>query len=248
MKIAIVGCGYVGSAMARHWKTAGHEITVTTRYASRIPELESFSNHVVVLGSFNFLTEQDVVLIAVAPDRGGNYGETYLGTVKKVLPFVQGKHVIYISSTSIYGDHQGDWVDETNEPSPLNENTKILWQTEEVLPTQSCIFRLGEIVGPEREIIERLKKNSGPFPGTGNQYTNLSPLHLIVQGLDCALKNRLSGVYNLCTDDHPTRRELYDTLCDQHGLPRVEWDPSQVRMHGGNKRIVSKKFTNLLNH
>lgn len=247
MKIAIVGCGYVGSAMARHWKAAGHEISVTTRYSSRLPELESISDHVVVLGSYEFLTEQDAVLIAVAPGRGGNYEETYLGTVKKMLPYVQGKQVIYISSTSVYGDHQGEWVDETSEPLPMNENTSILLQTEKALPLESCVIRLGEIIGPGREIIERLKKYTGTYPGTGNQYCNLSPLPLIVEGLDCALNNRLVGVYNLCTDDHPTRRELYNALCDQNELPRVKWDPSQVSVHGGNKRIDSTKLTKLLN-
>ncbi len=106
-----------------------------------------------------------------------------------------------------------------------------------------CVFRLGEIIGPGREVASRLKSRAGkPFPGTGENFTNFSHLSTIVKGLNCALENHLDGIYNLCEDLHLPRKELYDALCKELDLPQTLWDPSQFSHHAGNKRVSSAKI------
>jgi nucleoside-diphosphate-sugar epimerase len=259
MKITIIGCGYVGKALALTWKRAGHHITVTTRTQERVDELSQVANEVVVLGEdpSHFFSKtlqlQEVIVISVAADSAKDYEKTYLQTVRELadatpkLPFLQ--QIIYTGSTSIYGDHKGSWVNEETIPSPENRNAQILLETEQVLEKLTmpqrkvCIFRLGEIFGPGRDFASRLKRIQGqPLPGTGGNYTNIIHLHDILRAIDFALQNQLSGIYNLCNDIHMLRQELYSSICESVDLPKVVWDPAIRSIHGGNKRVSNDKL------
>lgn len=254
MKIAIVGCGYVGKAMATHWMSLGHALTVTTRSLSKADALRQYSDQVIVLENNSLakaLENQQVVLLSVAPDTSSEYEKTYLQTAKQLVSNLTNsiKNILYTSSTSVYGDHQGSCVDEETLPKPENKNAEILLETEQTLLEVSskgvnvCILRLGEIIGPGRTIAERLRKLNGSYlPGTGKNYTNLSPIHNIVTGLDFALNRSLNGIYNLCNDLHIPRSELYDQICDQEGLPRIQWNNKLQSPHSGNKIISSAKI------
>ncbi len=243
----IIGCGYIGTALAQLWISQGIEVTGTTTQPSRLEELSQLGIHATIYADNNvtalrqLMQGKDTIVITVAAKGRDSYRSTYLDTAKAVteaLPSYPGvKSVIYTSSTSVYGDHAGEWVDETSALKPQNAQTEILIQTEQVLLATKgpvCIFRLGEIIGPGRSPKDRLKNNSRPFAGTGQNYTNFSELDAIITAIDFAAKNGLSGIYNLCSDLHITRKEYYG--------PSVEWDSSQTTVHGGNKRVSSKKF------
>lgn len=259
MKIGIIGCGYVGSAAARFWREKGHQISVTTRQANRIHELQQFAQQVVDLNQTSlsdFISNQEVILISVAPDRGSNYFSTYLQTAIQVFEAaVQAQtlcQILYTSSTSVYGDYGGEWVNEETPLKNINENIQILMRTEEILLKCSseklkvCVLRLGEIYGPGREIEKRLRRMQHDFfPGTGNAYTNLIHLEDIVSALDFSCSRALNGVYNLCNDFHITRRQFYEELCRKENLPNVTWDPSRISMHQGNKRVSNEKIKKL---
>jgi nucleoside-diphosphate-sugar epimerase len=256
MKIGIIGCGYVGQAMALRWKPEGHTIAVTTRHPEKVPFFESLAHHVHVLkeGTLNnFLSQQDVVLVSVAPGASSDYRSTYLNTAHQIKEQIAHtprlKYVLYTSSTSVYGDHQGAWVDENTSIVPAHEQARILHETEQVLLScasthlKVCILRLGEIYGPGREISERLRRmQSQSFAGTGKSYTNLIHLTDIVEALDFTLQKRLEGIYNLCNDFHVPRRQLYEQLCQQKGIPPLQWDPTKTSQHAGNKRVSNQKI------
>lgn len=259
MNIAIIGCGYVGKALGRFWKAAGHSVTATTRNPEHIEGLQSIVSNVVLLQGdiyetfVNGLANHQAVFLSMAADSPADYERTYFNTAQALvkalpkLPFL--KQIIYTSSTSVYGEQQGHWVDESMAPEPTNRNAQILLETEDVLQTarnsgrQVCIFRLGEIYGPGREISERLRRMaSRPLPGSGSNYTNLIHLNDIVGAADFALCHQLDGIYNLCNDLHISRREFYEIICEKHGLPKVIWDPSINSIHAGNKRVSNRKL------
>lgn len=250
MKILILGCGYLGKAVTTHWVQKGHIVTASTRSPERLPELLKLTPHVTLLpkGSWkSLLSEQDVILISVAPQKGENYRETYLGTVQKVLREGNpNSRILYTSSTSVYGDHTGKVVTEDTPPQPLTENSTLLLNTEELLlqnPFRTCILRLGEIVGPDRMPLDRVKKMEGKeFPGSGLSPVNLSPLPDCVEGLTFALENNLTGVYNLCYPLHMPRKELYTKIALTHSLPPPCWNPTQISPHAGDKIVSSAKI------
>lgn len=254
MKIGIIGCGYLGKALAKFWKTKGHELSVTTRKIARVADLELIADHVIVLTPETlkqFIAQQEVLFISVAPDSEASYASTYLETAQHVIAALPQtphlKQIIYISSTSVYGEHQGNWVDETTPIIPFNTSSDCLYATEQTLLQAStphlhiCILRLGEIYGPEREISKRLLTGKN-FAGTGDQITNLIHLEEIIRAADLALNKNLEGIYNTCNDLHLPRKELYETLCKEKEIPSIQWNPFIKSVHGGNKTVSNQKL------
>lgn len=260
MKIGILGCGYVGKAAAIRLRDEGHHLSVTTRQPDRLQELQTVADQLFLIRQdadyIPFLAEQEALLIAVAADTASDYHDTYLKTAENVIRNLSRaphlRQIIYTSSTSVYGEHKGEWVDENTLPSPSNANAQILLDTENLLLSQRsealhvCIFRLGEIYGPGRSIEERLKRtHQKAFAGTGLQYTNLIHLEEILDGLELALSKNLSGVFNLCNDYHLPRKDFYEMICKKLGLPPIHWDEKLSSQHGGNKRVSNQKLKDL---
>lgn len=258
MRVGILGCGYVGKAVANQWKQKGHLVSVTTRKAERRAELELIADSVFVIQNGHlktFLEQQEIILISVAPD-SSDYHATYLETARQVKEHLNScaclKQIIYTSSASVYGERQGAWVDEDSPLRPSRFETSILVETEKaLLSCQSdrrkvCILRLGGIYGPGREMHKRLLQMQGrPFPGNGESFTNLIHLQDIVKAIDFSLEHQLNGIYNVCQDDHPLRKDLYNQLSLQYSLSPVQWDPQIESLHGGNKRVSNRKLKDL---
>ncbi|MGG6298331.1 SDR family oxidoreductase [Leptolyngbya sp. AN02str] len=269
MNITIIGCGYVGTAIARYWHQASeHQLTVTTTTTDRLEELGAIAQRSVVLQGADasalhtVLQHQEVVVVTVAPtgnqqvDADG-YEQTYLGTCKNlvaVLPQVPTvRQVIYTSSCSVYGDAHGNWVDETTPITPDNRHSEILYEAEQILlsgakahlrpDVRICIFRMGAIYGPGRDIKHRFAKLAGTTrPGTGEHFTNWTHVDDIVAAVEFARDRQLHGIYNLVGDTPVTAHELMDRVCEQSGLPAVQWDPTVPRSRSNNRRVSNQKL------
>jgi nucleoside-diphosphate-sugar epimerase len=260
MKIAIIGCGYVGKAVAHHWHNKlGYVITATTTTPGRVAELETLAHEVIVLKGddadtlTSAIQNQDVVLLSMGAANSTVYEETYLGTAKTLVAALKQtstvKQVIYTGSYSVYGDKKGEWVDEDSPVTPANQNGEILTETEQVLLAASspnlkvCIFRLGGIYGPGRELIKIFGRAAGTTrPGAGEDFTNWIHLKDIVGALTFAVEYQLQGIYNLVGDVPMPSRELLERLFEQHGLPKVSWDSSVPSQRPYNARVSNQKL------
>lgn len=254
-KIIIIGCGYVGKAAAQIWKSRVHALTLTTRSPERVAELSPYADRVLVIQPRQFqeaLQGQEIALLSVAPDSALDDESTYLGSAHALIRDRDTtlEQILYTSSSSVYGEHGGALVDESTPLRPVTKREQILVETERVLqtaPCKVCILRLGEIVGPGRRIVDRLQGLQGrPLAGTGENITNLSPIEEIITALDLAVERKWEGIYNICSDLHIPRRELYERLCKEEGLPPVAWDPSRLSPHAGNKTVSNAKFRSIL--
>lgn len=244
MRTIIIGCGYVGSSLARFWRLRGYHVAVTTRNIEKRDALLSIADEVYVGREWGRATSgKDVVVVTVAPDSADQYENTYLDTARSLLPFLSTQQVIYTSSTSVYGDNAELHVTEESALYPTSPQARILAETEQVFlqAPHCCVLRLGEIVGPGRSPIDRLKKMES-FPGTGENPINLSYLDDIVSSIDFAATHRLKGIYNICADDHRSRKEYYESICMKNGLAPPTWDPSKKSMHGGKRIVISDKI------
>ena len=83
------------------------------------------------------------------------------------MEILKSNWITYLSATSVYGDHNGEWVDENSKVNPLTENGKSRLNAEKIwiniakkknLPIQ--IFRLSGIYSQERNILEKIKSRS----------------------------------------------------------------------------------------
>ncbi|MDX2097336.1 MAG: SDR family oxidoreductase [Leptolyngbyaceae cyanobacterium bins.59] len=259
MKVAIIGAGYVGAAVARSWHDQGLTVTVTTTRSQRVAELESIAQRVQVIrgedaDALGFvLQDQEVVLLSLGAPRADAYEETYLRTAKtlaQILPRLPNLHqIIYTGSYAVYGDRQGNFVDENTPPQPANCNGEILAETEQVLlsavtDTRTvCIFRLGGIYGPGRELVRIFGRAAGTTrPGSGAEPSNWIHLEDIVGAIDFARTHALSGLYNLVQDNPPPVRELIDRVFAQHQLAPVVWDASQPSVRPYNAKVSNEKL------
>jgi nucleoside-diphosphate-sugar epimerase len=229
MKIAIAGCGYVGSAVARLWHEVGHEVTVTTTTPEKVSNLQEIAQRVVIVqgDDLNNLKEvvkdREIVVLSVGARNRATYRQTYLETAKNLVlalkeaPNVQ--QLIYTGSYAVLGDKQGAWVDEESPVTPANENGEILDQTEQTLLSAQnenlkvCILRLAGIYGPGRELIKIFRSWAGTTrPGDGKDYTNWIHLDDIVKAIDLASQKQLPGIYHLGSDEILPCREFFDRL------------------------------------
>jgi nucleoside-diphosphate-sugar epimerase len=256
--VAIIGCGYVGKAVAQQWRPM-LTVTATTTTPDRVSELESVVQNVQIVkgndeaGVRSLLQNQAVVLLSVGAPNANAYEETYLQTAKtlvtvlKQAPTVQ--QVIYTGSYAVYGDRQGDWVDENSEVTPANRNGEILAETEQVLLSAAsdtlkvCVLRLGGIYGAGRELIKIFGRAAGTTrPGAGDDAANWVHLEDIVGAIDFARQHSLTGIYNLVGNVPVTTRELLERVFAAHNLPNVVWDASQTSTRPYNARVSNQKL------
>jgi nucleoside-diphosphate-sugar epimerase len=259
MNIAIIGCGYIGEVLSIQLQSAGHQVSVTTRSADKAARLSRFFPDVHILygndkaALTDLLKEKQVLFLCLSADHPKVYRETYLETVQTLESILSTHHqvvqLVYTGSTSVYGERSGQLVDENTTISPARHTSQILADTEKLLlamqtPSRSvCIFRLGEIYGPERSIANRLHKLRGRcLPGTGDQICNLIHRDDVVAALIFAMKQRLTGIYNLVNDLHLPRKELYRQICTDENIPLVQWDPLLPSLHGGNRIVSNAKI------
>lgn len=259
MNIAIIGCGYIGTEVALLWTKKGHHITATTRSPEKLDELSKAAQKSQILKGGDeqelipLITNNDAILVSIAADGPEQYETAYLQTAQifrhLALEMDLPRHLIYTSSTSVYGDHHGRWVDEESELLVKGEQGKILIESEKIylslqeLGWHVCILRLAEIYGPDRELSKRVKQlENHTLPGTGDSYTNMIHKTDCAHGIDYAFRHNLEGIFNLADDDHPTRKELYHQISEKFRLPQAKWDPTHKSMHNGNKRVSNHKI------
>lgn len=259
MNIAIIGCGYIGMEIARIWTQKGFHVTATTRTQARLDELATVAQKNVILKGNSeeefapLIANNEAILITISADNREHYESAYLHTAqifrRLALEMNTPRDLIYTSSTSVYGDHHGRWVDENSELLATSQQAKILIEAEktfislENLGWNVCILRFAEIYGPKRTLSERVKQlQDHVLPGTGNHYTNMVHKEDCANAIDYALRHDFQGIFNLADDDHPTRCELYDAIAKKYGCPSVQWDPSLASLHNGNKRVSTHKI------
>lgn len=263
MKALIIGCGYVGKALAKKWHDRKDTVTVTTTTPSKIEQLTPLASQAVLCrGDHQERVKelshgQDVVVVSVAPSRRGqDIRAIYLDTARTLLQGAREgadfKKLIYVGTASVYGDHSGDWVDESTLLQPLNERQAVFMETEQTfqqlteLSREVITLRLGEIYGPGREIASRVEKmGQEPLPGDGLNLTNLIHLEDIVEAIHFLTPPSLFGTFNLCNATHLTRKEFYKKICLAHGLPEVTWNPNRPSFHGGKRKLCTQKLQDL---
>jgi nucleoside-diphosphate-sugar epimerase len=257
--IAIIGCGYIGTEVSAIWKKKGFYVTATARSPEKLDLLTRSAQKCIILKGNDeeeiipLIANNNLLVITIAADSPEHYESAYLNTAQIMrhlaLEMDMPRHLIYTSSTSVYGEHHGQWVDETSELRATSDTAKILIEAEkhylslQELGWHICILRLAEIYGPSRELSRRVKQLEGhTLPGSGDHYTNM------VHKIDCALaidyahRHQLEGIYNLADEDHPTRKELYNAISYKFQLPLVKWDPTHTALHTGNKRVSNHKI------
>lgn len=245
-RIAIIGCGYVGLSLGERLLREGggsrgrREVIGTTTTPGRVREIRAAGLQAEILELAEEGRVRDLLrgcraaYLLVAPgSRSRGYREVYLEGLEHFLRAVGDtgvERVIYTSSSSVYGQDDGSWVDETSPLEPRAEGGKTLLEAERTLlrgagerGLSATVLRLSGIHGPGRGPQNFLDRVAGQERADGDAYLNLVHRHDIVTALEALLRIPHAGVLNL-NDDHPIpRREYYDRLLADAGLPPIRW-------------------------
>ncbi len=261
----IVGCGYVGSRVAATWKKRGSRIFVVTRSESKAAAFAESGYTPIVLdlsqsAPFPQLPEAETLLWSVGFDRtpGVSRDAIWIEGLRRLLnalpPRIKPLHLIYTSSTSVYGDGTGQDVDESAEPNPVAEGGKACLEAERCLLDFAAghsvivsILRLAGIYGPER-LLRRVSdfQKSVPIMSPPDEWLNLIHVDDAVAAIDAiSLLESPPTIMNVAARETVTRRTYYTTLASMTSSPppvfeepKPESEPRAVG-RGGNRRIVS---------
>jgi nucleoside-diphosphate-sugar epimerase len=200
------GHGYTAQALSRVLTARGWAVFGTIRAQDKAADVVASGAKPVVWPGGNieaFLDQATHLLISTAPDENGDPVLNALADQIAVRR-EQFKWVGYLSTTGVYGDHQGGWV---NEATPLNPatrrgqlrvNAERAWQDMD-LPLH--IFRLAGIYGPGRGPFTKLRRGTARRIIKTNQVFSRIHVEDIAQTLTASIaKPHAGAIYNVCDD------------------------------------------------
>lgn len=257
----------MGLRLARFWAGRGHSVWVTSRSTSRVEEFQQGGLQGLLLDVTDVkqatLPEVDTIVFAVGYDRSSSHGidEVYVDGLRHVLDRVVDrslKHFIYLSSTGVYGDHEGGWVDERTPCAPIRAGGKACWQAEQLLQTHPAtadrhvVLRLAGIYGPDR-LLQIAKLRAGePLAVVPEAFLNLIHVDDVVRVVDRVVAEDVPLPSTLCVSDgQPVRRgDFYRHLATLAELPPPTFQPPppdspQAARARGDKRIRNDRLLSL---
>jgi nucleoside-diphosphate-sugar epimerase len=263
MRKLIVGCGYLGLRVASRWLTAGHEVYATTRSPERAGalarlELRPIVCDVVSPATLRALPSVDTVLYCVGLDRAAGHSmrQVYVDGLAHFLSACPAPgHFLYISSSSVYGQVDGEEVDETAATVPVEEAGRILLDAEALLVQalpQGVRLRSTGIYGPDRVIRRQNVASGQPLVGDGGKWLNLIHVEDAAQAVTAADADAFRGqVFNI-SDDEPVRRaDFYGLMAQLLGAPAPRFIPPgpgapSTGHDQTNRRVVNRRMREAL--
>lgn len=148
----IVGCGYVGSELARQLVNRGEEVIAVTRSGVSIEGVQSVERDVTGAGLELPTADRLFYLVSAGARAPDAYRAAYVeGLRNTVAAAGDGTTLVYGSSTGVYGTDDGSWVDETTPIEPATERQRILLEAERAaIAAGGTAVRFGGLYGPGR--------------------------------------------------------------------------------------------------
>ena len=266
-QISILGCGWLGLPLAKsliakkrysvNGSTTSENKLQILKDAGINPFLVALESESISESINSFLAESEILIIDIPPklrgtnsDSSDSQRKVFVEKIQTLIPFIAKstvKKVLFISSTSVYGDEK-DLVSEETIPNPETESGKQLLLAEEILQKnenfETTILRFGGLIGEDRHPVKFLA-------GKENLENPDAPVNLIHQN-DCINiieeiinQSKWNEVLNAVAPFHPTREEYYTQKAKEQGLvlPKFSSEKSNIK-----KNISSEKIESSLNY
>lgn len=218
-------------------------------YNSYLFNSEKFDQNLVVK-----LKEADHILVSIPPE---NQEDLVIKNFSKFIESSKVKWITYLSATSIYGDHKGEWVNENSKTNPISnngiarlkaENAWFSLEKSKKIPIQ--VFRLSGIYSNEKNILIRLKSGGVKLINKKNHFFSRIHVDDISNILFKSLSKFKSGeIYNL-SDDKPSTSEevtLFGAkILNIENIEKIEVDQIKSEMlknfYNESKKVSNKKM------
>ena len=234
-RLFVFGLGFSGCAIARRAKAAGWHVAGTVRRGDKARQLaaEGIETHLfdgtapLPVAALDGTTH---VLCTIAP---GTAGDPALRTCAPLLR--EARWLGYLSTTGVYGDHDGGWVDETTPPKPAQPRSverlaaERAWQATGLEAGAAVdIFRLPGIYGPGRSAIDQVKAGTARrIDKPGQVFSRIHVDDIAATVLAAITRPSPGAVYNVADDLPAPNAEVIAYACELLGLPvppLVPWD------------------------
>jgi nucleoside-diphosphate-sugar epimerase len=246
--VSILGCGWLGKPLGEKLVANGYRVLGSTTTPSRLDELKAsgIEPYLIVAehgtGELMPFLRSDVLIIAVPPKLKARGAEGYLRQIRIVsdaIAMQAGIKTIFISSTSVYSEHDGVAEEKDADPS------SVLLKAEQDIRracSDATILRFAGMIGPDRHP-GRFLSGKKEVPGARNP-VNLVRLADCVNVIFQIMQYGVWGeTMNVCSDDHPSR-EIYYTKASLD----LQLEPPQFKANDNApfKIVSSEKLKQIL--
>ena len=254
-----LGYGYSASALGRQLTAQGWRVIGTTR--SRADALAAEGVEPLIWPGNDLapaLAAATHLLISVAPDGSDNGGGDPVLAQEAEAIRAAAPHLAwvgYLSTTGVYGDHQGGWVDEDTPLTPgtargrARVQAEAAWQAlaaETGLPLH--IFRLAGIYGPGRGPFRKVRDGSAQRVIKPGQMFSRVHVEDIGQVLAASIAQPNPGaIYNVCDNDPAPPEDVLTYAAELLGVdlpPAVSWDEAEMTPMARSFYAESKRVRN----
>ena len=245
-----IGHGYSAEALARRLLARGWTVIGTTRNPAKAARMAAAGVEPLVLPASlaPALARATHVLTSVAPDGGGDpILRDHAGALRAARPAWVG----YLSTTAVYGDHAGGWVDEDTPLTPATARGRARVEAEAgwaALGLPLHIFRLAGIYGPGRGPFEKVRDGTARRIIKAGQVFSRIHVDDIAQVLEASIdRPRPGAVYNVCDDDPAPPEDVIGHAAELLGLPlppAVPYDEAEMTPMARSFYAESKRVRN----
>ncbi len=266
MHVMIFGAGFSGLAIARELEPEADRVSGTTRSLEKFPILAASGAEPLLYAGGPFSVEirerlQTVthIVASISPDNGGDpLLEALAEGLPALVPSIQW--VGYLSTVGVYGDHQGEWVNENTPCRPVSRRSIARVAAEEAWATLGerdgvpvARLRLSGIYGPGRNTFVSLANGTARRLVKPDQVFNRIHVEDIAGATAFLARRLLGGIVNV-TDDLPAPPQ--DVVSHAAGLMGIEpppesdfesadLSPMARSFYGENKRVSNDKIKTL---
>ena len=263
-QISILGCGWLGLPLAKALLENEFSVKGSTTTNDKLLVLQNsgIQPYLIALledkptGNLaDFLENSKILIIDVPPKLRGSSTENFVSKIKNVIPFIEKssvENVLFISSTSVYGEDNLEVTEET-ELNPDTESGRQLVQTEQLLQSNSnfktIILRFGGLIGEDRHPIKFLagRKNIENPNALINLIHQEDCIGIILEILRQAQNDKLerNETFNAVAPFHPNRKEYYTQKALDLNLDLPEFNTENSSL---GKIISSSKIEKALGY
>jgi len=267
--IICFGFGQVAKNFIKKLKDQGvnFKLTTTSREVSKTKEFENINYESFQFTEEGFdkkfisrFEEADHILLSIAPASGT---DIVIENLKDYFKSNKFKWITYLSSTSVYGNHNGEWVDENSETKPTSPNGVERLKVEKEwmqlaskfdLPFQ--IFRLSGIYSNQYNILKRLKSGEAKIINKKNHFFSRIHVEDIANVLSSSLNNlKKKEIYNISDNQPASAEEVTMYGAKLLGVDRpetIEINEIESEMlknfYKDSKKVDNKKMKEFFNH
>ena len=252
-QVLLAGCGDLGLRVARLLRARGDTVYALRRNppASNADGIEWLRADLATPESLRGLpTCITQVVYLPTPDRRepAAYRATFVDGLRHLLAALDGIHLqrlLFVSSSAVYGEHHGGWVDEDTPVAPPGFNGAVLLEAEQLLaawPTCAIVLRLAGLYGPGRlQLLERLRAGTARVPRGTPHWANRIHVEDAARAIVHLLQLTDPQSCYLGVDSTPLPiHVLYDELARLIGAPPPRDGPSPAGI--GSKRLSNARL------